>query len=253
MDIRDDALGLLRLQLEWGVDETLADEPVNRLAQAPAKPAPAAAPRPAPPPITVSPGERALALAGQADTIDALRGVIAAGGLSPLKDTAVATVFWTGDPASRVMLIGDPPSQDDERAGAPFSGQNGAYLDAMLAAVSLRRNLLVLAPLTPWRPPGGRPVTAGELQVCLPFLHRLIALIDPGLLVVAGAQASRTVVGPRARADPATGLVSVAIPGVARRHDALILPFPAQTQRLPAVRREAWAALRRLRRFVDAL
>jgi DNA polymerase len=244
-----DALSLLRLHLEWGVDETLEDLPVNRLAD----PRPAPLARPVPQAPAVTPAERVLALTGQANTLEALRAVTATQGLWPLRDTATATVLWAGDPAARVLLVGDPPTQEDERAGAPFAGQNGVWLDAMLAAVGLRRDVLLLAPLVPWRPPGGRPVTPAELQLCLPLTHRLIALVEPALLVVAGAQASRAVLGARVRADVKTGLVAAAIPGLADPVAALILPFPAQTQRPPAARREAWAALRRLRRLVDSL
>ena len=63
-----DAFALLRLQVEWGADEALADEPVDRLRPAP-RPGPVAVPRPAAPAPAATPAargtpaERALALA----------------------------------------------------------------------------------------------------------------------------------------------------------------------------------------------
>ena len=74
----------------------------------------------------------------------------------------------------------------------------------MLASIGLARDALLLTPLIPWRPPGGRPPSAAEIAVCLPFLHRLIALTGPTRIVLAGALAARTLFGPtRRRSGPA--------------------------------------------------
>lgn len=208
-----------------------------------------AAARPAVAPGT--PAERAIAAASQARTIDELRAALAAFDGCALRDTAANLVFAAGDPDAALMLIGEPPGEAEDRSGTPFAGPDGVLLDRMLANVGLSRDELLLAPLIPWRPPGGRLPNAGEIAVCLPFLHRLIALTQPRRLVLAGALAARTLFGPtRRRAGPAW--IDMAVPGLATPVPALAMPSPALVARTPSSRREAWAALRLLRRTLDA-
>jgi DNA polymerase len=168
-----------------------------------------------------------------------------------LRDTAANLVFAAGDPDAALMLIGEPPGEAEDRSGTPFAGPDGVLLDRMLASVGLNRDGLLLAPLIPWRPPGGRPPSAGEIAVCLPFLHRLIALAAPRRILLAGALAARTLLGPtRRRAGPAW--VDLSMSGLPGPIATLVMPSPSQVARTPSARRDAWAALRLLRRTLDA-
>lgn len=254
-----DTLAMLRLQIEWGADEALEDAPIIRLRPpaAPSQPmAPASASiilqRPAPPAPVASPAERAIAAAGQAGTLAALREAMAGFDGCGLRDTATNLVFAAGEPDVGVVLVGDPPNADDDRSGQPFSGADGQLLDTMLTSAGLDRSGLLLAPLLPWRPPGGRPANPGEVTVCLPFLHRLIVLTAPRCLVIAGPQAQRALLGARPRTRGAERTVTCAIPGLEAPLDTILLPFPATALRRGVDRKEAWAALRRLRRLMDA-
>jgi DNA polymerase len=124
-------------------------------------------------------------------------------------------------------------------------------LDRMLASIGLARDTLLLAPLIPWRPPGGRLPNAGEIAVCLPFLHRLIVLAAPRRILLTSALAARNLLGPtRRRSAPAW--TDAAVPGLSAPVPALVMPGPAMVARTPGARREAWAALRLLRRTLDA-
>src|SRR5215472_17206863 len=191
-----DGLAALKLQIEWGADEALEDGPVNRLRAVARSPPPSPLPqaegaKPGPPP-RATPAERALQAAAGATTLDELRAAIAAFDGCALRDTASNLVFAEGDPSATLLLIGDPPSADEDRSGLPFAGPAGAYLDRMLAAISLDRGQLLLTPLIPWRPPGDRPPNPAELALCLPFLHRLIALVAPRRLLLMGPLAARS-------------------------------------------------------------
>ena len=166
-----------------------------------------------------------------------------------LRDTATQAVLPTGDPAAGLLLIGEPPAAEDDRAGRPFAGADGSTLDRMLASIALDRARLLLAPLIPWRPPGNRPPTPAELAICLPFLYRLIDLATPRRVVVLGTLAARTLLGARRRAPAWTEPL---LPGTARRFPALAMPSPAAVAKGPAERRTAWVALRLLRRALEA-
>jgi DNA polymerase len=245
---------LLRLQIEWGADEALEDAPVARLRPAPATPtAPIA--RVSPPPVLPSgvgtPAERAMAAASQATSLETLRGALAGFDGCALRETATNLVFAAGDATVGVVVIGDPPNADDDRAGTPFAGRNGQLLDTMLASAGLDRTRLLVTSLLPWRPPGGRPATPTEVTLCLPFLQRLIALTAPTLLVLAGAQAVRALIGTRPRSAGGLRRTECRMPGLPQAVPAVLLPFPASALRSAADRKEAWAALRHLRRVLD--
>lgn len=250
-----DAYGLLRLQIEWGADEALDDAPVERL-RAPrpvdpgVRPTALATPQVAPA-VVGSPAERALTAANQAGSLEALQAAIAAFDGCALRDTATNLVFAAGDPAAAVLLIGDPPQADEDRSGTPFAGKDGQLLDTLLASAGLDRGRLLLTPLLPWRPPGGRPATTSEVAMCLPFLHRLIALTRPRCLVLAGPQAVRALVGTKPRVQAGLRKADCAVPGLEATLESLLLPFPAAALRQPAARKEAWATLRRMRRVVE--
>ena len=250
-----DDLSLLRLQIEWGADEALEDSPVDRLR--PLAPPPTRAPRveaaramPERAQAAVgTPGERALAAASKADTLDALKAAI--GGLEgdPLRDMATNLVFASGDPHNGLLLVGGPPGADDDRSGLPFSGPEGALLDRMLASVDLKRDAMLLAPLIPWRPPGGRVPNPGELQLYRPFLVRLIALTAPERIVFWGAMAASTVLGAPHRSRT-IGWADGKIDGQTAK--ILVLPVLSDILKTPARRKDAWTGLRALRRALDA-
>ncbi len=189
-----DDLALLRLQMEWGADEALDEAPVDRLrrgAGCPSRRLRSAGPdaRACVRPTAVAigtPVERAIRASAQAETLEALKAAIATFEGCPLRDMATNIVFATGDPDAGVLLIGGPPGADEDRSGIPFSGREGALLDQMLGSVGLTREAMLLAPVIPWRPPGGRVPNPGELQLYRPFLLRLIALAAPSRMVLFG-------------------------------------------------------------------
>jgi uracil-DNA glycosylase len=246
----DDALTLLRLQLEWGADEAIELDPIDRL-QRPQR-------QPAQRPVAISeppkgtPGERALASAAQASTLEELRAALVTFDGCALRDTASNLVFAEGSPASTTLIIGEPPGREEDRSGHPFAGPEGQLLDQMLSSVALRRADLMLTPLLPWRPPGGRPPSPGEMAICQPFLHRLIVLLKPHRIVLFGGTAARVILpqsqsrrrGPRA-------WVEVSIPGMHSTLPAMILPSLGEMLKNPPLRRDAWAGVRLLRRALD--
>jgi uracil-DNA glycosylase family 4 len=245
-----DALGLLLLQMEWGADEALDDMPVDRLrpAPAPVRPTPARI-RSEPERPTGTPVERAIRAAAQSDSLDALKAAIASFENCPLRDMATNMVFAAGDPDADVLLIGGTPGADEDRSGVPFSGQEGALLDQMLGSVGLQREAMLLAPLIPWRPPGGRVPNPGELQLYRPFLARLIVLAAPSRLVLFGTLTANTVLGAAHRART-VGWIEVTVEG--RTMPVLILPALGDLLKTPTRRKDAWAGMRLLRRALEA-
>ena len=107
-----------------------------------------------------------------------------------LKLTANKTVFGYGSGTARLLLIGEAPGADEDRSGIPFVGRSGQLLEKMLKAIGFDRNECFITNVLPWRPPGNRTPTEGEIAVCLPFLKRQIDLVSPEAIMILGGSAA---------------------------------------------------------------
>ena len=254
-----DALGWLKLQLEWGADEALDEQPVDRRVAAASGPAPAPGPAlksvparaAAPPPIAVLTGAgalaRAQALAAGAQTPAELRTALAGFDGCGLRATATNLVFSDGDPASRLVLLADVPGAAEDRAGVPFAGPGALFLDRMLASIGLQRAALLATSMLPWRPPGDRKPAEAEIQVCLPFLLRHLELLAPERILIFGGLAARVLLpGEPRRAR--SGWQALPVPGLAEPIPALAFPSVLHIQTTGVAKREAWGNLLRLER-----
>lgn len=114
-------------------------------------------------------------------------------GCSQLRKFATNTVFARGNPAAKVMLIGEAPGATEDERGIPFCGKSGELLDKMFATIGLMEDDLYITNTVFWRPPGNRTPTEQEIMVCRPFVERHIALIDPCILVCVGSTACKSV------------------------------------------------------------
>ena len=112
-----------------------------------------------------------------------------------LRATASRLVFGDGNPAARVVLIGEAPGRDEDLEGRPFVGRSGKLLDRMLAAIGLDRTTVYIANIVPWRPPGNRTPTPQETAICLPFILRQIELVNPDILVCLGNPSTQALLG----------------------------------------------------------
>lgn len=250
------SLAALAWQVDLGVDEVIGDDPVNRYdlpdttradTNRPAA-TPVAAPlaaTAAPPPDQpkVDPVEVARAAAARATSLPALRDIIAAFDLCDLKKGARNTVFADGNPAARVLILGEAPGREEDIEGRPFVGRAGQLLDRMFAAIGLSRGAadpeaaVYITNVLPWRPPGNRDPEPAEVAMMRPFVERHIALMNPQVIVVMGNTPLYALTGQkgvmRARGTWTTVLGKPMLPMV----------HPAYLLRNPIAKREAWADL----------
>ena len=131
--------------------------------------------------------EEARSLAAGCDTLDTLKAAIESFDGSPLKAAAQHTVVYDGTPGASLMVIGEGPGAEEDRRGLPFVGKAGQLLDRMLAAIGRDRAAnAFITNVNYWRPPGNRNPDQEELDVCRPFVDRMIELTAPKLIVAAG-------------------------------------------------------------------
>jgi DNA polymerase len=196
---------ILDFHVEAGVDIALDERPHDRFAEseaparelAPPRPEPKAAP-PAPRPLPKAAAgapEDAASLAREqarrAGSLEELEAILLSFEGCALRFSAKNLAFHDGNPAGRVMLVGEAPGADEDRIGKPFMGRSGQLLDRMLAAIGLDRSEVYIANVVPWRPPGNRTPTPQEVAICKPFIERQIALAAPEFLVCLGGPATQ--------------------------------------------------------------
>jgi len=107
-------------------------------------------------------------------------------------------VVSRGNPAARLMVIGEGPGQQEDDTGRPFVGRAGQLLDRILASVGLDSERdAYICNVVKCRPPANRRPTPAEMAACRPWLDAQINLVNPPLIVLAGATAVEGVLGIR--------------------------------------------------------
>ena len=89
-----------------------------------------------------------------------------------------------------LVIVTDLPSTDDDLSGKILSGSAGEMTDKMLAAVGMSRENVSIIPLLFWRTPGGRTPVREELDLSLPFVHKMIEMLSPRVIITFGTIAT---------------------------------------------------------------
>ena len=119
-----------------------------------------------------------------------------------LSQTRKRVVFGDGAPQARLVIIGEGPSESDERTGRPFSGPSGSLLAAWLTRLGLRREEIWLTNVVRCRPAavvGGRlknrPPADAEARACRLWLDTELALVRPAVVLALGGSAGKAMLG----------------------------------------------------------
>jgi DNA polymerase len=146
---------------------------------------------------------------------------------------ATQTVFGEGAEHSRLMLIGEQPGDQEDLQGKPFVGPAGRLLEKALDEAAIdRRRVYVTNAVKHFRftVRGKRRLhekpNAGQVRACRPWLESEIDVVRPGLLVLLGATAAQSVMGPAFRVSKQRGEVMdspFGVPALATVHPSSIL------------------------------
>lgn len=111
----------------------------------------------------------------------------------PLKDGARNVVFSSGPTNAQLMLIGEAPGAEEDAQGLPFVGESGRLVNNILKAVNISRDDVYVTNVVFWRPPNNRPPLPEEIEFCRPYFSEHIRLINPKVVVLLGAVATRAI------------------------------------------------------------
>lgn len=237
-------------QIELGADEAISDAFHDRTALPAARQEPVVPARPA-----VETPASTTDLAATCTDLASLNAAIAAHP-HPLKDGARNCVFADGNPAARVMIVGEAPGRDEDMQGLPFVGRSGQLLDRMLACIGLDRKAeepekaVYIANILPWRPAANRTPSVDEASEFRPFIDRHIALIDPVVIVTMGNVSTKTLLQTKTGIMRMRGRWTETELGE-RTRPVLPMLHPAYLLRQPQDKRFAWTDLLTLQSHLE--
>jgi uracil-DNA glycosylase len=174
--------------------------------------------------------------------LDVLRPSVAAcARCEELARTRTQTVFGVGNPAARLVFLGEAPGADEDRQGIPFVGRAGQLLTKIIEACTLSRDDVYIMNVLKCRPPGNRNPLPQEADNCREYLDAQLAIIEPEFIVCLGAVAAHNLLGTDASIGRMRGKFYL-------YHDVRVLCtyHPAYLLRNPAAKREVWDDMQRL-------
>lgn len=101
-------------------------------------------------------------------------------------------VFGEGHDSAKLFIVGEWPSEEDDRQGKPFCDEAGVLLDKMLAAINMSRQDVYITNIVKCHPSENRPPSKKELEICKPFLLRQISRVSPKVICTMGQLAAQT-------------------------------------------------------------
>ncbi|MBB5203096.1 DNA polymerase [Inhella inkyongensis] len=143
------------------------------------------------------------------------------------------------------MVVGEVPGEAEDEQGQPFVGPSGEMLDAMLAALDLRRSAdtparqVFVTHAVKCRPPRNRNPQPEEIAACRPYLLRQIELVRPRLLLALGRTAVQSLLGSDEPLGRLRGRVHAGPHGV----PVVVSYHPAYLLRNPLDKARAWEDL----------
>jgi uracil-DNA glycosylase family 4 len=136
---------------------------------------------------------KALEFASQAKSFENLEKLFKDFDQCNLKRTATNFVRFEGSLDCKILIVDGTPEDSEDKEGKPFVNEKGELLEKMLKAIDLKRENVFLSKSIPWRPPGNRYPTNDEINICKPFIFKLIDLINPRIILCMGEVATNQI------------------------------------------------------------
>lgn len=164
----------------------------------------------------------------------------------PLWKGTTLAVPGEGSKDSKIMIVGEAPSAEEDRQGLPFVGRSGKYLDKMLELAGLDRKKVFITSTVKHRPPGNRMPKSSEIKVCKElWLDKQIEILKPRLIIVLGGVALKTL-------TKETSVEKVHGKILEREKQKYFVTYhPAAALRFPATRKKMEEDFKKLKKVVE--
>ncbi len=162
---------------------------------------------------------------------------------APFFGMAEHFLFYAGAERAKLMILDAAPGVQEETTGAPFSGQQAQLLRNMLKAIGRNFDSVRLSYVSPWRPPGNRPMTPIEIAIFAPFVRRQVELAQPEIILLFGEAPVRAVLDVNESLSKLRGKWQTVACG-AHQGRALVFSSLEAMLKSPALKPAAWRDLR---------
>jgi DNA polymerase len=178
-------------------------------------------------------------------TIASLREVARECRACDLWKDATQTVFGEGPTKAKIMLVGEQPGDQEDRAGHPFVGPAGKLLSQALEQASIGRDEIYVTNVVKhfkWAAAARgkkrihKKPRYSEIHACRPWLDAELRVVEPQVLVCLGSTAAQSLLGRtfsvmRQRGQPIKSTLAPLV--IATVHPSSILRAPdADARRL---------------------
>lgn len=110
-------------------------------------------------------------------------------------------VFGSGNPAAKIVFVGEGPGADEDDQGLPFVGRAGQLLTQMIDGTASKEGIPIKRPdvyicnVVKCRPPENRTPEPDEMEICGQFLFRQLTSIQPKAICALGSTAAKALLG----------------------------------------------------------
>jgi DNA polymerase len=147
---------------------------------------------------------------------------------------------------AKLVVVGEGPGATEDETGRPFVGRAGDLLTDILAAIGCPRETVYICNVVKCRPPENRKPMADEMEACLPYLHRQLAIIGPKVILAMGTTAAEALLNTKASLTALRNKVHD------YRGTPLVVTYhPAALLRNPHWKRPTWDDVRIARQLLD--
>jgi DNA polymerase len=159
-----------------------------------------------------------------------------------------------GNPAARIVFIGEAPGADEDAQGLPFVGRAGQLLNKIIEAMGLKRSEVYIGNVLKCRPPENREPRPEEIVSCLPYLQTQLEILSPDIIVALGAHAARTLLDTNKAIGLLRGQFHDYYPGIGKPAIKVMVTYhPAYLLRSysPDNRRRVWEDMKKVLAYLD--
>jgi DNA polymerase len=121
----------------------------------------------------------------------------------PLHTRRTHVVFGEGDPLSPLVLVGEGPGEQEDRAGRPFVGRAGQLLNQALAESEVGRDRVYITNTVKCRAadwstgkPRNRAPLPSEVTACREWLVPQLTTLQPYVILCVGAPSAKNLIRP---------------------------------------------------------
>ena len=166
-----------------------------------------------------------------------------------LKDNSKKIVLGDGNINSPIMLVGEAPGIEEDRAGLTFFGEVGDLLKKMLIAINIKKENIYSTYAVNFRPPKDRKPTSKEIKRYSQFLQKQISIIKPKLIILMGSTAMESLTGLNSKISIERGKWKEVI--VQNTTYNIIITFnPAYLLRAPENKKYSWEDLKKIKQKI---